>query len=129
MKVFHMRLRELYNMLRSLNVQKFGRKDFAEFLGVSLGKANGWLDGGGTPDIDTIKELAAHTGLSILWLIGVSDDMYAIPPDELRLPAAAKEEYKFLVHYLKFKYSVQLGRDSIENEFMKDTKLLEEKEE
>lgn len=106
MATFRARIVELYNSLRDLNVQKYGRKDFADYLGVSIGKSNGWLDGTGSPDFEVLKQISKNTGISILWLIGANDDMYIIPADDLNLPEAAKEEYQILVKYLKFKYGV-----------------------
>lgn len=109
MATFQSRIVELYNLLRDLNVQKYGRKDFADYLGVSIGKANGWLDSTGSPDPETLKSISKNTGISILWLVGETDDMHILPIAEnpLNLPEEAKEEYKFLVNYLKFKYNVQ----------------------
>lgn len=107
MPTFQTRVVELYNHLRDLSIAKYGRKDFAAFLGVSVGKVNGWLDGTGRPDFEMLKQVSAHSGISILWLIGASDEIYIIPEEKSGLPEEAKHDYQLLVQFLKFKYRVE----------------------
>lgn len=115
MKKFNQRIIQLYQNLIDLHVRKFGRKDFAAYLGVSIGKANGWIDGTGSPDYDTLIEISKKTGISPLWFIGASDDMYPVAAKDIGLPTEAEAEYKQLVQYLKFKYRVKIIEENNQN--------------
>lgn len=109
MPTFHARIVELYAHLQNLSVAKYGRKDFAKFLGVSVGKVNGWLDGTGRPNFEMLKEISAHSGVSILWLIGASNEMYMISEDKLPMETGLKRDYELLWQFLKFKHSYEQG--------------------
>lgn len=73
MATFNERIGILYNEFRSLAVGN-GRAAYARKLKVTKGQLGGWLDGAGTPDLDTLKRLSRDLQVSILWLIGQSND-------------------------------------------------------
>lgn len=113
MPMFNERILQLYKGLVDLNVKKFGRKDLAAYLGVTIGQVNGWLDDKGRPDYETLIQISTKTGISVLWFIGMSDDMYHIPTntDDIGLPAEAEEDFRLLMQFLKFKYRTKQHAD------------------
>lgn len=73
MAVFSERLGTLYKEFRMEDVGN-GRAAFARKLKVTKGQLGGWLDGVGSPDYETLKNLSKILNVSILWLIGTSED-------------------------------------------------------
>lgn len=100
---FLARFNRIYKEFRSSDIEYKGRKAFAEKLGVSLGQINGWLDGTGRPDYETLIELEKKLDVSIQWLIGASEERLPSLPKES--PAiTAKREARILVEYLKHRH-------------------------
>lgn len=104
METFFDRITQLYDEARDENY-RVGRNAFAEQLGVSVGKVNGWLNGGGRPDIETLKQIAKRKDVSTSWLVGETDCRK--PPttsSSESLPKEAQKEYQLFLEFLRFKY-------------------------
>jgi len=115
MATFTERIWELYEEARDRNY-KLSRKDFAEMLGVRKGQVDGWLDSGVTPHVEVIKKISKTTGISILWLIGESEErehptfqMTGLPPEE-------EEAYQFFLEFLRFKYRRKAAQEKKKSE-------------
>lgn len=104
---FHERINQLFEEAKDRN-HRIGRKIYAEMLNVTLGQVNGWIDGLGRPDPDTLKEVAKISNVSTSWLVGETDLRSLVIPESCdMLPDAAQTEYKMLLDYLKFKYGIK----------------------
>lgn len=66
---FNTRYWELWDEARDRN-PKLTRQEFAEYMGVTLGQSNGWLDKGNQPDCDTLLKIAKRANVSVSWLVG-----------------------------------------------------------
>lgn len=107
MTTFRDRMIELFDENKDKN-HRFRRKDFARYLGVSIGKANAWLDGNGRPNFELLKNVANHIGVSAAWLIGGDGERtLVLSPGCEELPVTAKEDYQLLLEFLAFKYHAQ----------------------
>lgn len=109
MATFHERIYTLYVELRNQD-HKFGRAAFAKMLNVTLGQLNGWLNGIGNPDFEVLKRIAKNTGVSTNWLIGETENRTFTPISGNDLPIEAREEYEYLLAYLKSKYTGQKNK-------------------
>lgn len=108
---FHERINVLYEEARDTNY-KIGRNAFAKSLDVTIGQLNGWLDGLGKPNSDTLRKVATKANVSVSWLVGETDfRSQLLPQNADALPEAAQQEYKILIDYLKFKYGLKQRRD------------------
>lgn len=103
MATFNERIWQLYEDARDRDY-KIGRKGFAKMLGVRKGQLDGWLDNGVAPHVEVIKQIARNTGISVLWLIGETEDkeypsfqMTGLPPEE-------EENYLIFLEFLRFKH-------------------------
>lgn len=110
MATFHERICILYNEYRDKNY-KFGRKAFADMLGVSLGQLSGWLNGIGRPDFEVLKQIAKNADVSTNWLIGETEQRTFAPVSGDCLPEEARQEYEYLLEYIKSKYSHNRKKD------------------
>lgn len=110
MATFHERICILYNEFRDKH-HKFGRKAFADMLGVSLGQLSGWLNGIGRPDFEVLKHIAKNAGVSTNWLIGETEQRTFAPASSDCLPEEARQEYEYLLEYLKSKYNHNRHKD------------------
>lgn len=107
MATFYERINLLYDEAKDRN-HRIGRKAYAEMLDVTLGQVNGWIDGLGRPDPDTLKKIAKISNVSTSWLVGETEFRNLdIPENCDMLPDAAQMEYKMLLDYLKFKYGIK----------------------
>lgn len=104
MTTFHERIYKLYNEARDHN-HRLGRKGFAEMLNVSQGQVNGWLNGVGRPDYEVLKHIAKKANVSTSWLIGETDQRTFEPISKDALPEEARQEYEYLLAYIKSKYN------------------------
>lgn len=104
MTTFRKRITELYEESRDRN-HRIGRTKFAEILGVTKSQLNGWLDGSGKPDYDTLIQIAARAGVTSAWLIGETDHRnFILPKDNNELPPQAQRDYYLLLDFLKYRY-------------------------
>lgn len=104
MATFFERITQLYEEARDRDY-KVGRKAFAKQLNVSLGKVNGWLNGTGRPDPETLKHIARMKNVTTSWLVGETDQRtLKAQPSAPALPEEAQEEYGYLLEYLAHKY-------------------------
>lgn len=107
MTKFHERMRQLYEYQKDLNY-KFRRIDFAEKLGVTRGRLDGWLDGNGEPGSEMLKKIADIMGVNVAWLIGATDLKGPLEQTEMESHILSKcrnlsqESLRSLEEYLEF---------------------------
>lgn len=108
MATFFDRITQLYEEARDENY-RVGRNAFAEQLGVSVGKVNGWLNRGGRPDVETLKQIARRKNVSTSWLVGETDcrSQQGSPSGYESLPEEARKECALFFEFLCYKYKKQ----------------------
>lgn len=101
---FKERLLELFEEAKDKNY-KINRNDFANMIGATRSQLNGWLDKGSEPDIAMLIKIAKRSGVSVSWLVGETDfRFFSVSVNQLYLPVEAKQEFDYMVKYLKYKY-------------------------
>lgn len=103
MATFNERINELYEEARDRDY-RVGRKRFAEMIGATGGQLDGWLDNEVSPNIEVIKKVAKNAGVSVLWLIGESDEREYPPFQMTGLSPKEEEDYNFLLEFLRFRH-------------------------
>ena len=69
---FNSRYWQLWEEIQDID-SKITRLEFANYMGVTLGQSNGWLDKGNQPDCDTLRKIAKKAGVSVSWLVGETE--------------------------------------------------------
>lgn len=101
---FRDRLIELFEEAKDRD-HKMTRAAFAKMIGVTIGQFNGWIDKESQPGIETLMDIAKCANVSVSWLIGETDSRYLkVQEHELCISAEAREEFIYMVDYLKYKY-------------------------
>ncbi|MEB8638623.1 helix-turn-helix transcriptional regulator [Cronobacter muytjensii] len=67
-----------------MRVKHISKADMARIVNVSRSSVNGWFKRGSISK-DAASKLAAHTGVSIAWLLGELDSLEENSPDEKQL--------------------------------------------
>lgn len=104
---FHERMRQLYEYQKDLNY-KFRRVDFAEKLGVTRGRLDGWLDGNGEPGSEMLKKIADTMGVNVAWLVGATELKGPLEQTEMESHILSKcrnlstDSLRCLEEYLEF---------------------------
>lgn len=107
MTTFRKRINILYDEARDKNFRTT-RADFAAQLGVSIGKANSYIDGNGKPDFETLKLIARNKGVTVSWLVGETDERtFTVPTDCKELPIEAQGAYDMFMEFLDYKFRIK----------------------
>lgn len=57
---------------------RMSQQDFATKFGASRGQLQGWLIGAGEPDTEMLKIISQKSGVSVDWLVGITDIRHGV---------------------------------------------------
>lgn len=100
MATFTERFNILFKEFKMKTEYPNGRAAFSRAIGFSKGQVSGWLDGTGTPDPETLKKLSENLNISLLWLIGESDERNWTIKNAPIVAAHAEHDVKALIQFL-----------------------------
>lgn len=106
MSTFHERFNQLYDEARDRDFRTT-RAQFAEQLGLSVGRSNAYIDENGSPNFETLKLIAKNAGVSVSWLVGETDERTFAPRDARELPAEARPYYEMFLKLLESKFGAE----------------------
>lgn len=104
MATFFDRFKILYKEFRRSDYKDNGRIAFAKKLGVSRGQISGWLDGTGSPDFETLKNISKKLKVSTLWLIGEIDEREPKLMQSETSKMKVEKDIEVLLDFLSFKH-------------------------
>lgn len=103
MTTFAERLNIIYREFR-MDASGNGRIAFAKKLQVTKGQLDGWLDGVGAPDFEKLKELSAKLNISVLWLLGISNERALRLDEILDENIKIEQSVEMLLDFLRYRY-------------------------
>lgn len=103
MATFTDRFNIVYREFR-MNGSGNGRIAFARKLQVTKGQLDGWIDGVGAPDFEKLKEISIKLNVSVLWLLGISEERALRLDEILDENIKIEQSVEMLLDFLRYRY-------------------------